>query len=487
MSSASNGRFLALAYCSSWYREAVAEIGHKSFGAHFLGMLLVPILLWATGTFAQEGETSRECSIAANSQIVDRVWGGTRVRFEAVETASSIFVGYYDADRWLTIAEIEKCSGKITKVRLPSRFGGWDAHNHVRLALDEKERLHVAGNMHVTPLTYARMMIPGDLNSLTYQAEMVGDRETNTSYPAFFRFPDGALGFTYRSGRSGDGEQVVNRLSSDRWDRWIDKPLLASAPGKPRVNAYPTHFVQGPDGFFHMAWVWRSRGGVETNFDVGYAKSRDLKNWTDSSGRPYTLPITPVNQEVVDAVPPNSGLFNNIQLGFDRVARPVVSYLKFDNRGFTQLWHARFEVDHWHVYRSTQWSYRWDPRGGGTMVPTISFSGVDTRDSSIYERVRHPELGSVTLEFDESTFQVKRELAGPAGQSLKNVRREAARGTVVSTETVKSSRNHRGARYAISWLSMPADNGDKPRSCQIVSPIDCAFVYDLQLHRLPSQ
>src|SRR4051812_34083751 len=74
---------------------------------------------------------------------IDRVWAGVRVPFAAVQHDDTIFVGYYDSERYLTVAQIDIRNRSVTRMRLPVRFAGWDGHNSVALAFD------VAGTMHV--------------------------------------------------------------------------------------------------------------------------------------------------------------------------------------------------------------------------------------------------------------------------------------------------------------------------------------------------
>ncbi|MBC7405503.1 MAG: BNR-4 repeat-containing protein, partial [Cytophaga sp.] len=335
---------------------------------------------------------------------IDQSWGGTAVRFGAVESTSAIYIGYYDSYRWLAVSQIDKCTGQVKKIRLNSRFLGWDAHNYVTLALDKQGLVHLAGNMHVSPLVYARMAKPDDLESLTELGSTTGASQDRTTYPRFFRLPDDALGFSYRYGQSGNGVEIIERFDGAAWKRLLDHPLFAPVDGQMPVNAYPTDYVMGPDGYFHVAWVWRV-GLVETNFNVNYARSKDLQHWENSNGKALPLPITPNNAELVDPVPQGQGLFNNIQLGFDGDARPVISYLKFDDKGASQLFHARRESDGWKIHQSTRWTYRWDPRGGGTIPSEISFSGLVWRDGVLVERVTQPEAGSnVTLNYDPNTL-----------------------------------------------------------------------------------
>jgi len=426
----------------------------------------------------------RTCVPLPTTLNVNQVWGGTSLRFGAVESAAAIYIGYYDTERWLAVSQVNKCTGLIKKVRLNSRFTGWDAHNYIVMAMDKEDRVHIAGNMHVTPLVYSRMAKADDLDSLKALQLTTDANQGHTTYPRFFNFPDGALGLSYRDGQSGNGVEIIDRFDGTAWQRWLAQPLFGPASAKEHVNAYTTDYVKGPDDYFHVAWVWRVNSNVETNFNVNYARSKDLRVWETSKGEALTLPITPLNAEAVDLVSQGSGLFNNIKLGFDDEARPVISYLKFDEMGSTQLFHARLEAAGWKVYQSSHWSYRWDPRGGGTIPAEISFSGLVSRDGLLVEHVKHPEVnGTVTLNYDLQTLVTAKVIKNYRWPDALKIKRDAPPNTQVSIAGVKPADGTSTPSFAISWVGMPADTRDRPRACK-PEVADCRYAFDLILHKL---
>lgn len=441
---------------------------------------LLFIALLPVHVLAKNSSSKKGCIDAPTTLKVDKVWGGVKVGFSAVESESAIYIGYYDKNRKLTISEIDKCSWHIKYKQLNSTFAGWDAHNYITMVLDSSGRLHVAGNMHVVPLIYARMDKAGDLQSLKLKSQ-VGSLEDQVTYPVFLKFPDGSLGFSYRSGSSGNGIEVMNRFDGQKWSRWLDEPLFAPAAKGPKINAYHTDFIRGPDNQFHVAWVWRRTPAVETNFNVNYAHSPDLRTWYSSQGKKITLPITPENADVAAQIPMGNGLFNNIRLGFDNKRRPIISYLKFDMNGNSQLWHARYEKNNWKNYQSTNWSYRWDPRGYGTIRGQISFSGVKEMDGMLLERVNHPDVGVVTLNYDEDSLRETQIIKNNNWlDSLPKVNRKAWNGLVLSVAPVKSFSGDSSQKHVISWISYPAGNGDKPYECKTEG--GCSYIYDLELN-----
>ena len=125
------------------------------------------------------------------------------------------------------------------------------------------------------------------------------------------------------------------------WKRLLDKPLT---DGEGERNAYFDGPVQGPDGWFHLAWVWRESPDAATNHDLSYARSKDLRHWENAAGKPLTLPIRMTDGVIVDPVPQNGGMINgNTRVGFDDKGRVTISYHKHDAAGNTQPWNARLE------------------------------------------------------------------------------------------------------------------------------------------------
>lgn len=412
--------------------------------------------------------------------FVDQVWAGTGVQYDALSAGPVIYIGYYDAERYLTVARYDSERGDLRKKRLDNRFTGWDAHNYVTLTLDAAGRLHVAANMHVSPLVYARMTEPDDLDSLTLLNRMTGSDERHTTYPKFFRFPGGDLGFTYRSGHSGDGVELINRFDGERWRRDESTPLLAPAPGGERVNAYHTGYVPGPDGQFHMAWVWRKTPDAQTNFHVNYARSPDLRAWFDSRGRRLALPMTPAHAEVADPVPTDSGLMNNVKLGFDAEGRPIISYIKFDADGHTQLYHARAAEGGWQIAPATQWRYRWAFGGRGTLMGEISFSGVRaTNDGRLIEDVSHRIYGRQQIELDATDLSGTMHPA-PAGRARPGFLRPQEPYRTAGRALRQEGAG--GVAGEIRWHSLGTNNNDRPRSCESSGlPPDCRMTGPLQL------
>src|SRR5690606_33935290 len=99
--------------------------------------------------------------------------------------------------------------------------------------------------------------------------------------------------------------------------------------------------------------------------------------------------------DIVDAVPAGGGMINNnTKVGFDADNRPVVVYHKYDGEGSTQLYNARFENGAWVVHQTSDWDYRWDFGGGGTLVFEIEVEPLELLgDGTLIQRYYHAQYG----------------------------------------------------------------------------------------------
>jgi len=315
-------------------------------------------------------------SSGVDLSAIDRVWSGHSVRFALTVSASRIFVGYYDANRQLTVASRTRDSSNWIFQRLDSHTG-WDSHNYIAMAVDQAGQLHVAANMHNDPLVYFRSTVAGDVRSMERIAVLV-DRnvEQRMTYPIFLEDRAGRLILKYRDGGSGNGNEIYDLYDAGTasWSHLLATPL---ADGEGKRNAYFVGPTLGPDGFFHLAWVWRETPDAETNHDLSYARSRDLVHWEKSDGTPLKLPITLASAEIVDPVPVRAGMINNnTVVGFDGTGRAMITFHKFDARGNTQIFVARRIEKRWAVRQISDWpDFRWDFRGRGSLGSRLFVSG----------------------------------------------------------------------------------------------------------------
>jgi len=405
---------------------------------------------------------------------IGKAWAGHPVGFAFAARDDGLYVGFYDAQRRMVVGH--RAPGARTwTLNVTDERVGWDSHNRIAFGFDRAGCLHVAANMHCRPLRYWRTERPGDVMSLRPIHRMTGRGEARCTYPQFFNGPDGRLLFLYRDGGSGNGRRFINAYdeATRSWTRWLDKPLLS---GVPRMNAYPTPIVADRHGTFHIAWVWRDTPDCSTNHDLCYARSRDLKRWCRSDGRPLSLPITIVNAEIVDPVPAGGGMLNNVKLSFDHRDRPMIAYHKFDANGHTQLYVARLEKDGWRIYQTTNWNYRWDFKGGGTIRVKIAFSAVmpwhDGR--SLVQSFRHPVAGSHTRLLDGETLRPIGE--APPKAWPPEVRKLESRFPGMRVHTLSVERND--TLYLLRWETL-GPNRDRPRPRAQTPPPSRLLLYEL--------
>lgn len=314
--------------------------------------------------------TGTDEEVVLDTVPVDDTWAGHFVGQAMLTDGQDQYVAYYDADRMLTVAHRTLDSDEWTRHQVGSQTG-WDSHNYVTLETDREGNLHVAGNMHNHELRYWRTTDPGDVTSLQRVDSMANpELESSVTYPVFLELQDGTLVFRYREGGSGNGVDIYNAYdeSTDSWRALLESPVL---DGEGVRNAYAAKPKLGPDGDFHMVWVWRETWIASTTNTVSYSRTADLEQWEDGAGQPMPLPITRDSSDVVDPVPVDGGVINNnVQVGFDGDGQPVVAYHKYDEDGNTQVYVARPDdsEDGWQQVQLSDWTGAWDFSQPGSLI-----------------------------------------------------------------------------------------------------------------------
>lgn len=201
-----------------------------------------------------------------------------------------------------------------------------DQHNVYAIATDADGGVHIAGNMHSDPLRYVTSP-SGRLDRFRTSPPPAGGSEI--TYPAFVGLPDGSLLFWRREGIAGDGAAVFDALRPE--DRSWRPPRTVIDGRATGESPYLHHIaVDERSSAIHLMFEWRTDRGIETNNDVGYARSTDGgRTWERSDGTPLELPIThPTAETVVDTPPRGSGLLNSGGLAVDAAGRPhgVLAY-----------------------------------------------------------------------------------------------------------------------------------------------------------------
>ncbi len=417
------------------------------------------------------------------SLFVATVWSGHPVGFDLLTDGHVQFIAFYNADRKMTVGTRHLDEEIWTfahpegvwlesRGRLSSEVG-WDSHNSLIMAIDDDGHIHLCGNMHVDPLIYFRTARPRDITSFERIPFMVGKNEDRCTYPVFMRGPNRELIFRFRDGKSGNGVDFYNvyDVKTKTWRRLHDAPLL---DGLDRMNAYARMPEKGPDGMYHMVWMWRDTPDCATNHSISYARSRDLVAWETGGGEPLDLPITVESGAIVDPVPPGGGLINMTQsLGFDDQKRAVISYHKHDEGGYTQAYCARLENGEWVFYKVSNWTYRWEFGGGGSIGAEIRLGGVKVEaDGGLSMRYWHKKEGQGSWKLHPKTLQVIGAYPPPQNRIPDELEQVTSHypGMTVNLRGARGSGTRPGERYVLRWETLDR-NRDRPRK-KIPPPTD---------------
>lgn len=405
---------------------------------------------------------------------VANVWSGHPVDFALVEMGNSLYMGYYDSSRKMIIAKQDIQSKSLTYKTLESTLG-WDSHNFIAMSLDSLGYVHVSGNMHSSALNYFCSTSPLDIQSLT-KSTMTQQNESSVTYPVFFRGNNGELIFSFRDGTSGNGNQLYNvwNHNTKKWSRLFGSALI---DGEGQRNAYTGGPYLGPDGYYHMYWMWRETADAGTTHDVCYIRSKDLVNWETADGTKLTLPVKMSTPGIyVDTIAQKSGLINRGAIGFDSQNRLILTYHQYDNSAnkYTQLYNARREGNQWKIYQTSDWAYQWNIGGTGTLVLQVTFGAAFQSGGVMTQSYYHAKYGTGVWELDETTLKPKSEaisslwpaaLEKPARSDMV-VHWLKSQGPITCAGTFSNSTSAApldpSVIYALRWETLP-ENQDKPR------------------------
>ncbi len=406
---------------------------------------------------------------------VGPAWSGHKVNYSLLTTEVRQYVGYYGADRQLVIASHLLDSRRWDYHRLDTAVG-WDSHNTVQMFCDRSGCLHIAANMHAVPLIYFRMERPHDPASLVRIPSLIGDCEEKCTYPRFLSAPDGRMIFHYRNGFSGCGNEIYDVYDADSrtWSRLLEQPLTS---GCGRMNAYFFGPVSGPDGFYHLAWVWRDTGDCSTNHDLCYARSRDLRHWENVEGQPLSLPMTSESPgiTVLSTPPRNSGLINMCgNIGFDASGVPVLSFHLYNESGASRIYTLRLRPggEHQLVPHGT-WSEneRWEFSGGGSIRQMVFCSPVRPQaDGTLLLDYEFIGRSAGCWRLDPETLKTVETLA-PRFACPAELRKmeQGFPGLIRNWLPDAGKSEEKGTQWFLRWESLPA-NRDRPHAPPLPEP-----------------
>jgi len=417
-------------------------------------------------------ETSNTIAIVETISI-DSVWAGHPVGFCLYTYGNRQYIAYYNANRNTVVGQRNLDEDKFELHIIPptaretaggtSTVLGWDSHNFLTLRIDKAGFIHLSGNVHVDPLTYFRSSKPNDISTLEQIFEMVGTEEKRTTYPHFMMTKENELLYHYRDGGSGNGNEIYNTYSVEdkKWSRLLDVPLT---DGQGLMNAYQTQPTIMKDGWYHMYWVWRDTPDCSTNHDLSYMKSPDLKNWYNAFGEKFELPVT-IDKKlvIVDPIPPNGGIINlAAKLVLDVENRPVFVYHKYDEIGNLQFYTAQIQNKKWIYKQVTDWDYRWEFSGNGSVNNEVKIKSFDKRADNKYEiGYWHIKYGNGTLLLNEVFERIGQVLKPePFGDDLEI--EGTFPGLEVRTTEDLGKANDSNEQYVLKWETINR-NRDKPR------------------------
>ncbi|MFC4871079.1 BNR repeat-containing protein [Negadavirga shengliensis] len=437
---------------------------------------LVPVLLLSC---AKEKGQDRFVTIDERDQgksitkiiAIDKVWAGHPVGFALMTQGDRQYIAYYNEDRHMVVGQrmLNEDNFQLHKMPVFGRDEGkgtstvlnWDSHNSITMAMDKEGYVHLSGNMHVHPLTYFKGTKPYDITSLEQVWEMTGSNETRCTYPKFMTTEEGDLVFHYRDGGSGDGNEIYNIYATEtgKWSRLLDAALT---DGQGEMNAYASQPELREDNWYHMYWVWRDTPDCSTNHDLSYIKSPDLKNWYDAFGEPVSLPVTFDQKPVIVApIPVKGGIINlAAKLCLDEDLNPIMAYHKYDEEGNLQFYVAKATAGKWDYKQVTDWDYRWEFSGGGSINFEVRVGDFKRREDGRYE------LGYDHIKYGEGTILLDKDL-NPVGEVLKPASIIAERqveGDFPGLEIRTQSDLNPGEgtkSYVLKWETLPR-NRDRP-------------------------
>ncbi len=334
---------------------------------------------------------------------VGKIWSGVRTMIGAAEPIrGQLWVAYYDADRWVTLASVDAGNGRVCRTRLKSRFTGWDGHNNLTMAVAPDGSIHMAGNAHATPLFYARTQ--GRKMATLRETPLIGRDEDVATYPTFLKDARGRLVFLYRSGGSGDGRWIANRWAKGRWRRLGSAFSDVDRTGS-HLSAYPSPFMADRNGVNHVAIVWRRTPDVATNFAVGYARTADFQLWSGTKGPVLMGPVRPDQIDIVDQPGEKSGLLNSAKLLMSADGKPVIFYTRYGSRRTDTLLAARQTATGWDIKEIATSDHRTPIEGEGSLPGAPTFSASPSGNIANVS-VAFPKEPSRSFQLDLTTLSV---------------------------------------------------------------------------------
>jgi hypothetical protein len=261
------------------------------------------------------------------------------------------YICYLSDSRDVIVAKWMPGGKAWQKTRIAKRIAP-DAHNNFSVGIDSADYVHVSFGMRGKPLQYFISEKPEDVSRF-HREKMTGVGEDKVTYPHFFKSPSSELYFIYRNGPLDNSDLNIKQYDTGT-RKWTDvaAPLIRGSGSASSVSPYEFTAAWDAKGNMHLFWNWRKKGDKHRTeiFDVLYAKyDKSRSRWERSNGKPYSLPITGGNAEVIDSVGMNLGLLDQNSVVFDGSGYPHVVYEKFAPDGHSEIFHARYNGSSWRI------------------------------------------------------------------------------------------------------------------------------------------
>lgn len=405
-----------------------------------------------------------------DSILVDSVPADFPARFNVLTSGDWQFVGYYNKDRFMTIAS-RKIQDTFWRYKILPVKVNWDSHKSITMAPDRDKCIHLTGNMHNDSLFYFKTEKPLDISTFRRVFPQVSaEDELSCTYPHFMRGPHNELIFTYRKGGSGNGYSITNvyNETTKSFSRLTNQPLF---DGIGEMSAYASGPGPGPDRNYHVIWFWRDTPECETNHDLSYARSSDLVHWETIDGTKVKLPITPrTKQCTVDPVPALGGAINGgAILFFDSDKKPMIAYMKYDKSGISQIFIAKAQKNQWVINQISRWNYRWNFSGPGSIESEIKLQKVHVlKNGAIAVSYWHIKKGYGELIFSPENLcliedRLKTKSEGSEFPEALMTPSSKLEGMSVRWMKIQTSNKNSNEYYGLRWETMGKRRFYKPR------------------------
>jgi hypothetical protein len=275
------------------------------------------------------------------------------------------YTAWYTASRSAVVARRSVPSGSAgtpgawEKVTLPHSLSTNDSHNSISLGVSPADgRLHIAMDTHDSQVYYVKSEagLASSPAGTTWTAARFGAVQRTfdglnlgaITYPRFVVSPDNRLQFSFRSGRSGNGQMELAEYANGAWSRlgqWSSAAgsyTLNNATSTTR-NLY-LHGLTYGGSRLHATFTWREgntavlcNGGGLANHDTGYVYSDDRGHtWRNNAGTVVantggsgSRVSVSTPGHVVDPLDVNHALINQESQAVDSAGQPhaIISYV----------------------------------------------------------------------------------------------------------------------------------------------------------------